>query len=364
VRTVLKDHEAEPATPIGRAQSAQKGDARLAPMKVALAAHCDRLARNPSVQDIADVLGDLISQKRDILPFPGSGQTLLRWESLASVAALSLPLVKLFEGHTDALAICAELGASRLCQGGSWGVWAAESKLQTLSFRGRANEVILDGVKPWCSGASVLSNALVTARSPEGQSFLVAVSLDPRFVRIDIDNWVAVGMRATQTAEVTFTNCPGTLVGGPDDYIARPGFWQGAIGVAACWFGAGLEMAKMLATKLSAKADPHALAHLGGVVATLAASRAAFQQAAMAIDNAPSQSCQGIALMVRASAEASATEVLGRVGRALGAAPYCLDGHFAAIASDLPVFMRQSHAERDLAQLGQLALDQDLLWKL
>jgi hypothetical protein len=43
------------------------------------------------------------------------------------------------------------------------------------------------------------------------------------------------------------------------------------------------------------------------------------------------------------------------VGHALGASPYCKDAHFAQLAADLPVFLRQSHAERDLAALGDLA---------
>jgi len=46
-------------------------------------------------------------------------------------------------------------------------------------------------------------------------------------------------------------------------------------------------------------------------------------------------------------------QVCRNVGRALGATPFCRDPHFARLAADLPVFIRQSHAERDLAHLGQ-----------
>ena len=42
------------------------------------------------------------------------------------------------------------------------------------------------------------------------------------------------------------------------------------------------------------------------------------------------------------------------VGRAVGAGPYCKDPHFAQLMADLPVYTRQSHAERDLAGLGEL----------
>jgi hypothetical protein len=47
--------------------------------------------------------------------------------------------------------------------------------------------------------------------------------------------------------------------------------------------------------------------------------------------------------------------VLDECGRALGAAAYCRDAHFARMAADLPVFVRQSHGERDFAALGEKA---------
>lgn len=50
--------------------------------------------------------------------------------------------------------------------------------------------------------------------------------------------------------------------------------------------------------------------------------------------------------------------VMHHAGRALGATPFCRDPHFARLMADLPVFLRQSHAERDLERLGQLTLEQ------
>ena len=55
----------------------------------------------------------------------------------------------------------------------------------------------------------------------------------------------------------------------------------------------------------------------------------------------------------RQAAEACARRVLDDVGRALGATPFCRDAEFARRAADLPVFIRQSHAERDDAALGE-----------
>lgn len=53
------------------------------------------------------------------------------------------------------------------------------------------------------------------------------------------------------------------------------------------------------------------------------------------------------------------------VGRALGASPFCRNNHFARLSADLPVFMRQSHAERDLAALGEQSAQQPAgVWQL
>ena len=41
------------------------------------------------------------------------------------------------------------------------------------------------------------------------------------------------------------------------------------------------------------------------------------------------------------------------------------DNHFARLSADLPVFLRQSHAERDLAALGQRIAGQSCeVWAL
>ena len=60
------------------------------------------------------------------LPLPGCGRTRERWVVLAGLAEDDLSLARLAEGHTDAMAILAELGASPPPAGSRWGVWAAQ----------------------------------------------------------------------------------------------------------------------------------------------------------------------------------------------------------------------------------------------
>jgi hypothetical protein len=53
--------------------------------------------------------------------------------------------------------------------------------------------------------------------------------------------------------------------------------------------------------------------------------------------------------------ETAVDEAIHRAARALGPAPLCLDAQHAQRVADLTIYVRQSHAERDLEQLGRLA---------
>jgi hypothetical protein len=66
------------------------------------------------------------------------------------------------------------------------------------------------------------------------------------------------------------------------------------------------------------------------------------------------QLAQRRALRVRAVVEAAATQTIERVGRALGPRPLATDATHSRRIADLIVYLRQSHAERDLAVLGDL----------
>lgn len=74
------------------------------------------LARRPADYPHTVALGNclraLVEAGLDRLPLPGSGHTLERFQQLAEVGGHDLGLCKLFEGHTDALAIIEQLGGS------------------------------------------------------------------------------------------------------------------------------------------------------------------------------------------------------------------------------------------------------------
>lgn len=286
------------------------------------------------------------------LPLPGRGATAERLRLLSGFAAQDPVRARLAEGHVDAVAILAELDGPDP-EHHVWGVWAARP--DSVRASRTATGWRLDGDRPWCSGAAVCTRALVTAASPDGIR-LFAVDLTAGATRALPGTWPAVGMSASDSRTVRFAEAAATPVGGSGDYTERAGFWHGAIGVAACWQGGATGVAGALYAAADRRhpADPHLLAHLGAVDARLAAAAALLERAAAAIDADPRADMRADALRVRAVVEETAREVLDRTGRALGAGPLCQDGAHARRVADLTVYLRQHHAESDLAELGAL----------
>jgi alkylation response protein AidB-like acyl-CoA dehydrogenase len=294
------------------------------------------------------------------LPLPGSGETAQRWRQLAELTEIDVVAGRLAEAHADAAAILAELGGPLPIAGELWGVWAAEASDAVVIAHDAGDTVVLDGAKPWCSGAGLCTHALVTARLGDGRRGLFAVDVGSDAVRLLERTWRNAGMAASDTRSVHFGGAPAIPVGGPDGYLSRPGFWFGAIGVAACWLGGARAVAAPLYQHAAKRSidDHHLLAHLGAVDAAIAAGEAALAVAAGHVDADPddlSGLAEVTARRVRAIVETAVNEALGRTDRALGPGPLCLDEQHARAVADLTVYVRQSHAERDLEVLGSLA---------
>ena len=293
------------------------------------------------------------------LPLPGSGQTAQRWRRLAELTATDVVAGRLAEAHADAEAILAELGAPAPAAGDWWGVWAAEAPDAVVVARCAGDVMVLDGTKAWCSGAGLCTHALVTAHLEDGRRGLFAVNLREPGARPLRSAWRNPGMADSDTRSVEFSGATAVPVGRAGDYLDRPGFWFGAMGVAACWLGAARAITAPLYRRAAGgSADQHLLAHLGAVDAAISAAQAILDAAADQVDTDPRDSsglAEVTARRVRAVVETAVDETLRRTGRALGPGPLCGDEQHARAVADLTVYVRQSHAERDLADLGLLA---------
>lgn len=292
-------------------------------------------------------------------PKPGHGDTDGLWRLLADVAAIDVGVARVLEPHLDALAILQqaglpldEVGAD---EGSTWGVYAAEQPGTTLVARGTPGGWQLDGEKGWCSLAQDLSHALVTARLEDGSRGLFAVDLRAPGVTADRGPWVARGLSWIVSAAVRFDAVPAVPVGDPGWYLQRPGFAWGGMGVAACWYGGAVGIARALVGPDGRREpDQLDLAQLGAADTALHGARTALAWAAARVDDPATvpRDTPILALRTRAVVASAAETVLTRTAHALGPAPLALDEDHARRVADLQLYLRQHHAERDDAALG------------
>ncbi|PKW26557.1 acyl-CoA/acyl-ACP dehydrogenase [Phycicoccus duodecadis] len=311
--------------------------------------------------DIADAL----ALARDLAPVArGLAQDPWRYlATLATLGAADLTAARAAEPHLDAVAVLAQagdpdLGVLGVDAASSFGVYAARAPGTGLRATAGSDGPRLEGTKAWCSLATVVSHALVTADDDTAPR-LYAVPLHHPGVRHETGTWVSRGLSAVTTGSMTLAGVPAVPVGGPGWYLARPGFAWGGIGVAAVWFGAAAALAGALTTAAGRRPpDQVALLHLGTTDRALHAALLSLRDAAAAIAAGRADGPAGVLLAarVRAVVADAAEEVLRVVGHGLGPAPLTQVESHARRVADLTVYLRQHHAERDLAALGGLVL--------
>lgn len=285
------------------------------------------------------------------LPPPGSGDTPLRHRALIRWGRMDLSLARIAEAHTDALAILAEANAIARREA-LYGVWASDGPAsQVKATRIDDARWLLSGKKQFCSGATFLDAALVTAHHETGV-LLFDVPLRNEHVRVLPSQWKNPALADTATVAVEFSALElsaAQQVGGTTWYLQRPGFWHGAVGPAACWAGGALSLID--AARTLGRKDPHSRAHLGALEALGWNLHAILEQCAQEIDADPQdleERARVRALMVRHLIERACTEVLDRFGRATGPQLLAHDEHVIRQYGALALYIRQCHAERDL----------------
>lgn len=296
------------------------------------------------------------------LPPLGAGRTAERWSALVALAAADVDLARLAEAHVDAVQIIAESGATPPA-GQLLGVWAAEQPSATVTAEWDATGalLVLTGSKPFCSGASIVDAALVTVTAPEGRLLVHLPMSDMDPDRIDASVWRVRALSAVGTATVDLSGVtvPRTaVIGAPGWYLDRPGFWDGAVGPAACWAGAAIGLVGTARERCSD--DPHALAHLGALTADERALRSILDGAGHEQDAGAGggSTAQRRALEVRHLVDTLSADVEARFGRCLGPRSLAFDESTADRLQALSIYRRQCHGERDLAVLGAIVTDE------
>jgi alkylation response protein AidB-like acyl-CoA dehydrogenase len=309
-----------------------------------------------SMTKITDSFDQFVGTVGATMALPGSGATWQRFAVLAEMASIDLSLGRLCEGHADALAILAESGRAAT-PGASYGVWASRSRNANTFAERVPGGWNLTGSKEFCSGARTIDRALVTAASDEGY-LLFDVDVAEQVTSVDEDSWPAIGMADSQSETLEFggpTLPENALVGRPEFYVQRPGFWFGAAGVAACWFGGAVGLVNGLMKWQQDDPGESVLVDLGAAVSELEGMRYALQAAARDFDKDPNdrrQQAKFRALVTRRIVHDASQSVLERVASAGGARPLCHDMQQARRAADLYVYLAQHHGSADAKELG------------
>lgn len=315
--------------------------------------------------DVAQKCGGKTQPVIDVLyadptrpPTPASTGVLALWEFQASVAAQDLSAARALEPHLDAAAILEQAGID-FPTGSYWGVYAAEHPDHRLEARAHKDHFVLSGVKPWCSLAQEVSHAIITAHTPAGRrAFAVNVTDERLHGRIKVSHgaWVSRGLADVSSGPVSFDSVPAIPVGEPKWYLNRPGFALGGVGVAAIWFGGAVGLYRhLLASAQKRTPDPLATAWLGETERLLAGAGAHLYTAALLAEQ------NGLgweeALRVRGNVAAVCERILSISGHSTGPGPLTMDADHARRCADLTVYIRQHHAARDDAALGEIVLN-------
>ena len=258
---------------------------------------------------------------------------------------------------------CSPTWASTTPHAGVWGVWAANPPAAPLVASRDGRGWRLTGTKPWCSGAGTCDHALVTARAADGYR-LFAVDLDGPTATPVEGTWPSPALRGQRQplGPVRGRTRPSRSAGrrptcsGPASGTARSG-WPPSGSVARTAVAAALA-----AAHARRPLHAHALAHAGcGGRRAGRGREPARRRGTRAADADPTDTAGHRAAHRRPGARR------GRTHRGRGHGPRrACSGPGAAGDGPRPragrspastLYLRQSHAERDLEEHGRGALE-------
>lgn len=315
--------------------------------------------------DAALALAERVAEQ---LPPPGQGRTAELWSGLADLAAEDLTVARALEPHLDALSILGQAqqeGYGVPPVTGTWGVFAAEgpgTRLEAHVTDGdqAQGHAVLSGRKPWCSLADRLDHALISAWVDDERRGLFAIDLRHPGVSLVDEPWAARGLSKVRSTGIDFDEVPGRQIGPVGWYLTRPGFAWGGLGVAACWLGGAIGLARRVRQAAQEREpDQIGLALLGEADARLTAAAAVLTEAAAAVDAGLVEGEHAWPRVVRARhiVHDACEAVLEIAAHGLGPGPLAGEEEHAARVADLQLYLRQHKAERDAAVVGRSVAD-------
>ena len=277
------------------------------------------------------------------------------FDALRALGRSNLSLARLFEGHMNAVKLIVLYGnedtahnlADAVKSGALLGVWGADEPNDPLVFERRAEALALQGTKRFASGLGLVSLAVVTATTDEGQQLLLVPAGEPD--RCDYAAWSMGGMRATQSGRYDFSGVdagPDGLIGAPGDYLREPYFEGGIWRYCAAHLGAAEALYGAMLTHLndSDRAhDPNQQRRIVASAMAIETSRLWLLRAAGEVE-APGAEPEkaALSLLGREATEDACRLVAENIERALGMAAHVEASLVHRTMRDLRLFLCQA----------------------
>jgi hypothetical protein len=303
------------------------------------------------------------------------------------VAAADASTARILDGHfngVERLALLArdeELRSRELEQvaGGTlllgvWGADPAPGEGQPARIeRADEGELVLRGIKTFCSGAGGVQRALVIARDERDERRVAYVDVT-RGVTLDRGWYRASGLRASESHRVLFDDAPVlALLGGADEIMREPWFARDAVRTAATWAGiADLIVRETVGVLAGRPADDlrlHALGRMrlaqSSIDRWLAFAVAELQLAVSAAggdDPRDAASAARAAAWSALSAECrlaiadAARTIAGQAARVCGSRALVGGGSLDRGRRDLDLFLLQHRLDPKLVEIGARTL--------
>ncbi len=280
---------------------------------------------------------------------------------LVAIGRGSLSLGRLYEGHVNAIKLVTRYGSyanlqrlhAEAAAGRPSGVWMAEDgtpvRLETNNGSAR-----LKGHKILASGAGHIRRPLIAAATAAGSLMVIPHVEEQR--RADASGWTTLGMRATATGTVDFTDIvlhEDDIVGAPNDYMRSPLFRGGAWRVIATQLGGVEAVLALYKAQLAggrSAGDPVQLARFGEALIAAETARLWVSSACLKAEGGDSDpvAIDAYVDLARNAFEQSALRVVALAQKAIGLRAFVRPNPMERIIRDLTTYLRQPALDASL----------------
>jgi alkylation response protein AidB-like acyl-CoA dehydrogenase len=267
----------------------------------------------------------------------------------------SISLGRIYEAHLNAVRLVMRHGdafqrraAARDARAGQlYALWVTDAD-DGLRFIRTSSGIELRGGKQFCSAAGHATRAVVTATSPEGERFLLALPLQCGEVVHRLPSGLQ-GVRSACTGCVDFTgaaHAAEAIFGGPDGYLSEPDFSCGAWRSSAVAAGGLSALVEAVRAELvgRGRADmPEQRERLGRMLIHAQTARLWLLHAAPIAEDADQNPCLAAATvnLARIAIEAASLDTIQLAQRSLGLSAFMRRNPVELICRDLATYLRQ-----------------------